>query len=145
MWAHLQLVFYYCCRSFFVFPLEVLYTLHYGRIPVFVHTECPRDFVSLGLDLPLTSLLGNCTQHGCISLDSVLEGFISHGTFISSFRDKHSWLFPGSSLRKRQLSQAAGFTFHASIFDFMDLYLLVSVPRTRVFIYMLTLAYGYSP
>lgn len=46
------------------------------KIPIFAFTECPRDFVRAGLDIPLIFLLGNHTQHGCINLDYILQVFV---------------------------------------------------------------------
>lgn len=49
---------------------------------MFTFTECPREFVSLRLDIPLISLLGNHAQHGCINLDYTLQVCIMGDLFI---------------------------------------------------------------
>lgn len=54
----------------------------YRRDTIFTFIDYLKDFVNLGLDSPLISLLENHTQHGCINMDFTFEVFIIGDLFI---------------------------------------------------------------
>lgn len=70
----LSLLWFFVVGLFF-FSCGGLCIPRYERVPTFAFPEFPRDFFSLGLSIPLISLLENHTQHGCMNLDYSLQVF----------------------------------------------------------------------